>query len=57
MLSGRLQHHYLSLRSVFLVPKGSDDFGTLRAFVDGIFGDFLFVGKSPNPFRPEFKED
>lgn len=35
----------------------SPDPGTMRAFVDGVLGDFPFVGKSPVPLRPEFKED
>lgn len=35
----------------------SDDYGTMRAFVDGILGDFEFNGRSPVPLQPAFKED
>jgi len=33
----------------------SGDAGTMKAFVDGILGDFEFTGKSPVKLRPEFK--
>ena len=35
----------------------SSDAGTMRAFVDGIFGEFPFTGKSPVALRPVFKLD
>lgn len=33
----------------------SSDAGTMRAFVDGILGEFEFTGKSPVALKPEFK--
>lgn len=35
----------------------SKDPGTMRAFVDGILGDFEFTGKSPVPLKPKFLFD
>ena len=34
----------------------SPDHATMRAFVDGILGDFPFTGTSPVPLYPEFKD-
>lgn len=34
----------------------SPDHATMRAFVDGILGEFPFTGKSPVPLYPEFKD-
>jgi len=34
----------------------SPDPGMMRAFVDGVLGEFEFTAKSPIPLRPEFKD-
>lgn len=49
-------YNYFSCADVF-INAYSDDHGTMRAFVDGILGDFTFSGESPVPLYPEFKED
>ena len=51
-----IYYNYFECADVF-INAYSDDKGTMRAFVDGILGDFPFTGKSPVPLRPEFKED
>lgn len=51
-----IYYNYFECADVF-INAYSDDRGTMRAFVDGILGDFSFSGKSPVPLRPEFKED
>lgn len=51
-----IYYNYFECADAF-INAYSDDYGTLRAFVDGILGDFPFVGKSPVPLRPVFAED
>ncbi len=49
-----IYYNYFENADVF-INAYSPDQSTMRAFVDGILGDFPFVGKSPVPLRPEFK--
>ena len=51
-----IYYNYFECADVF-INAYSDDHGTMRAFVDGILGDFEFSGRSPVPLRPAFKED
>ncbi len=51
-----IYYNYFSCADVF-INAYSDDCGTMRAFVDGILGDFPLTGKSPVKLYPEFKED
>lgn len=51
-----IYYNYFECADAF-INAYSDDRGTMRAFVDGILGDFTFSGTSPVPLRPEFKED
>lgn len=54
--SPTIYYNYFTSADVF-INAYSDDCGTMRAFVDGILGDFPLVGKSPVKLYPEFKED
>jgi len=51
-----IYYNYFECADVF-INAYSPDPGTMRAFVDGVLGDFPFTGKSPVPLRPAFKED
>ena len=51
-----IYYNYFECADVF-INAYSDDKGTFQAFVDGILGDFPFVGESPVPLRPLFLED
>lgn len=51
-----IYYNYFECADVF-INAYSDDHGTMRAFVDGVLGDFEFSGRSPVPLRPAFKED
>lgn len=50
-----IYYNYFENADVF-INAYSPDPGTMCAFVDGILGDFPFIGKSPIPLRPEFKD-
>ena len=54
--SPSIYYNYFECADAF-INAYSDDKGTFQAFVDGILGEFPFVGKSPVPLRPVFAED
>ena len=47
-----IYHNYFQNADMFINTYSSDD-GTMKAFVDGILGDFVFTGKSPVALKPE----
>ena len=51
-----IYYNYFESANAFLNAY-SPDHATMRAFVDGILGDFTFTGISPVPLYPEFKEE
>lgn len=50
-----IYYNYFESANAF-INAYSPDHATLRAFVDGILGDFPFTGTSPVPLYPEFKD-
>jgi beta-glucosidase-like glycosyl hydrolase len=51
-----IYYNYFECADVF-INAYSDDKGSFQAFVDGILGDFAFVGKTPVPLKPAFAEE
>lgn len=51
-----IYYNYFECADVF-INAYSDDKGSFQAFVDGILGDFSFVGKTPVPLKPAFAEE
>ena len=50
-----IYYNYFESANAF-INAYSPDQATMRAFVDGILGDFSFTGTSPVPLHPEFKD-
>jgi len=48
-----LYYNYFETADMYINAYSSDS-STMRAFVDGILGDFAFTGRSPVALRPEF---
>ena len=48
-----LYYDYFETADMYINAYSSDS-STMRAFVDGILGDFAFTGRSPVALRPEF---
>ena len=50
-----IYYNYFEAANAYLNVYSSD-VGTMRAFVDGVLGDFTFTGKSPVELAPKFLE-
>lgn len=50
-----IYYNYFESANAYLNAYSSDA-GTMRAFVDGILGEFTFTGKSPVELRPKFEK-